>query len=165
MKSHRRESDGWYQLAETRLKNICLELNKNISAHHHRTDEGSAGPAGRRVAGQRHPGALAPLHVAHAHHHRTDEAQPRRGGEAARRGALRAAPLLPPLQPGQQGLRDAAWLNSANLAPWRRFMWPTLTTTAPTKRNRGEAARRRGSEARGAACCLPGSTKAGFRVS
>ena len=45
------------------------------------------------MAGQRHPGALAPLHVAHAHHHRTDEAQPRRGGEAARRGALRAASL------------------------------------------------------------------------
>ena len=93
---------------------------------------------------QRHPGALAPLHVAHAHHHRTDEAQPRRGGEAARRGALRAAPLLPPLQPGQQGLRDAAWLNSANLALWRRFMWLTLTTIAPTKRNRGEAARQQG---------------------
>ena len=49
---------------------------------------GPAGPAGRRVAGQRHPGALALLHVAHAHHHRTDEAQPRRGGGAARRGAL-----------------------------------------------------------------------------
>ena len=104
------------------------------------------------MAGQRQPGALAPLHVAHAHHHRTDEAQPRRGGEAARRGALRAAPLLPPLQPGQQDLRDAAWLNSANLAPWRRFMWLTLTTTAPT-----EAQPRRGGEAQqgGGRCVLP----------
>jgi len=30
MESYRRESDGWNQLAETRLENICLELNKNI---------------------------------------------------------------------------------------------------------------------------------------
>ena len=30
MESYRRESDGWDQLAETRLENICLELNKNI---------------------------------------------------------------------------------------------------------------------------------------
>ena len=116
------------------------------------------------MAEQRQPGALAPLHVAHAHHHRTDEAQPRRGGEAARRGALRAAPLLPPLQPGQQDLRDAAWLNSANLAPWRRLMCDSRPPPPHRrKRNRGEAARR--SKAGGAACCLPGSTKAGFRVS
>ena len=30
MESYRRESDGLDQLAETRLENICLELNKNI---------------------------------------------------------------------------------------------------------------------------------------
>ena len=95
---------------------------------------------------QRHPGALAPLHVAHAHHHRTDEAQPRRGGEAARRGALRAAPLLPPLQPGQQDLRDAAWLNSANLAPWRRLM---CDSRPPPPRRGGEA------QQGGGRCVLP----------
>ena len=52
--------------------------------------------------------------------------------------------MLPPLQPGQQDLRDAAWLNSANLALWRRFMWLTLTTTAPTKAQPRRGAARRG---------------------